>query len=187
MRGRTFKTTQYVANYDFPWNPVVLIQRTGRIDRIGSKYGSVYVLNVLPVNGNIDDPHTIEHFIKLMKKLYQKLEGIKSALGVDSPVLGEDADPRDFGDAQLLISKNDNTLLERLTREAEQFSDDPKDRLSEIMEEMVIDKLKSIPYGIGAHKFLDRDGIFALFTDGTGFHWRLRWLDGKRETVKAVK
>ncbi len=184
--GQNLQIAQYVVNYDFPWNPVVLIQRTGRVDRLGSKYKSVYILNILPINGNAGDPSTIEYFIGLMRKLYSKLQGIKASIGIDSPVLGEDEDPKNFGSAQLLISKKDPNILEYLTKQAEQFSDDPKDRLSEIRDEMGIESLRSIPMGIGAVKKAKRDAIFSLFTDGDNFYWRMKYLDGNKETVTSV-
>ncbi|EQD74604.1 protein containing DNA/RNA helicase, partial [mine drainage metagenome] len=40
--SQNLQNAQYVVNYDFPWNPVVLIQRAGRIDRIGSTHDEVY-------------------------------------------------------------------------------------------------------------------------------------------------
>lgn len=37
-----------VINYDLHWNPVRLIQRFGRIDRIGSAHDEIYRFNFLP-------------------------------------------------------------------------------------------------------------------------------------------
>jgi len=40
-----------IINYDLHWNPVRLIQRFGRIDRIGSDYDVIYGFNFLPETG----------------------------------------------------------------------------------------------------------------------------------------
>jgi superfamily II DNA/RNA helicase len=57
--GQNLQNAQYVVNYDFPWNPVILIQRAGRIDRIGSDYDVIYLYNVLPRQGDPEDPRTL--------------------------------------------------------------------------------------------------------------------------------
>ncbi|EQD72779.1 protein containing DNA/RNA helicase, partial [mine drainage metagenome] len=103
--SQNLQNAQYVVNYDFPWNPVVLIQRAGRIDRIGSTHKEVYLINVLPVNGNEDDPKSLSHFLKVMKKLYKRIDLISNTVGIDSTTLGEDASPRDFGIQEAIDKK----------------------------------------------------------------------------------
>jgi superfamily II DNA/RNA helicase len=39
--GQNLQNAQYVVNYDFPWKPVILNQRAGKIDRIGSDYDAI--------------------------------------------------------------------------------------------------------------------------------------------------
>ena len=48
-KARTFRTAIYLINYDIHWNPVRIIQRFGRIDRIGSRNDSVQLVNFWPV------------------------------------------------------------------------------------------------------------------------------------------
>jgi superfamily II DNA or RNA helicase len=183
--GQNLQNAQYVANYDFPWNPVVLIQRIGRIDRMGSDHNKVYVINVLPKNGDPEDPKSIEHFLGLMKKLYQRLEAIRQTIGIDATTLGEKAEPKDFG-IQEAIAKNDPTILDRIARDLEQFTSDPKDTLAKIINEKGYSWLESLPKGIGAiKKGLERDGLFILFSDGTDFYWRLKYYDQKKELVTS--
>lgn len=183
--GQNLQNAQYVANYDFPWNPVVLIQRIGRIDRMGSDHKKVFVINVLPKNGDPEDPKSIEHFLGLMKKLYQRLEAIRQTIGIDATTLGEKAEPKDFG-IQEAIAKNDPTILDRLAKDLEQFTSDPKDTLAKIINERGYEWLESLPRGIGAiKKGLNRDGLFILFSDGTDFYWRLKYYDGKSELVTS--
>jgi superfamily II DNA or RNA helicase len=182
--GQNLQNAQYVVNYDFPWNPVVLIQRVGRIDRMGSKHKEVYLTNMLPKNGDPEDPASLEHFIGLMQKLYERLEAIRSTIGIDASTLGEEAAPKDFGFQQAL-AKNDPTLIDAMTRELEQFTNSPMDELARIMSQKGLDWLKSLPKGIGAYKKSDRDGLFILFTDGEDFYWRLKYYDKNKETVSS--
>ncbi len=180
--GQNLQNAQYVVNYDFPWNPVVLIQRVGRIDRMGSKHDKVYLINMMLENSNKDDGQSLEHFIGLMGKLYQKITGIKATIGIDSPVLGEDADPKDFGKTQKLISEGKSDILLDLEKELEQFTNDPKDQLMEMIDQKGEEWIKSIPRGIGAFKRYDKSGLFCLFTDGEKFYWNLQF-DGEKTIV----
>lgn len=180
--GQNLQNAQYVANYDFPWNPVVLIQRVGRIDRIGSNYDTVYLINVLPKNGDPDDPESLEHFLGLMQRLYQRLEMIRETLGLDASTLGEEAAPRDFS-IQAMIARNDARVLELLEQKIEQFTKDPIDILARILNEKGLQWVERIPNGIGAIKRSTFNGIFALLTDEGNFYWRLHILDKDKERI----
>ncbi|MDX9881217.1 MAG: helicase-related protein [Prolixibacteraceae bacterium] len=52
--GQNLQDADYLINYDIHWNPVRLIQRFGRIDRIGSKYKNIYGVNFWPAR-NVDE------------------------------------------------------------------------------------------------------------------------------------
>ncbi|MCS7127160.1 MAG: helicase-related protein [Thaumarchaeota archaeon] len=177
--GQNLQNAQYVANYDFPWNPVVLIQRVGRIDRIGSPYDEVYLINVLPRNGDPEDPESLEYFLGLMQRLYQRLEMIRETIGLDASTLGEEAAIKDFS-IQAMIAKNDSRVLELLERRIEQFTKDPIDILARILNEKGLDWIKEIPEGIGSIKDGEFEGIFVLFTDGENFYWRLHRYDNNK-------
>lgn len=55
-----------VMNYDFPWNPMKLVQRAGRIDRIGSLHKKIVIYNIFPEQG-------LEIILGLMQKLLGKI------------------------------------------------------------------------------------------------------------------
>ncbi|QRF76139.1 ATP-dependent helicase HepA [Thermoplasmatales archaeon] len=173
--GQNLQNAQFVVNYDFPWNPVVLIQRVGRIDRMGSNYDYVYLINIMQENDNPEDPNSLQHFINLMRKLYSKISGIKNTVGIDAPILGEDAEPKDFGTMQKLIAEGKSTVLTELEKEIEQFTNDPKDQLMEIIDDLGEERIKAIPRGIGAYKKYEKNGLFCLFTDGENYYWRLKF------------
>jgi len=69
-----------VVNYDLPWNPMRVEQRIGRIDRLGQRKPKVTVINLLHA-GTIDDT--------IYRRLYERLELSKRALGEFEAVLGE--------------------------------------------------------------------------------------------------
>ncbi len=174
--GQNLQNAQYIVNYDFPWNPVILIQRAGRVDRIGSPYDSVYLFNVLPHQGGPDDPTSLEYFLGLMTRLYQRLEAIRATIGLDASTLGEEAIPRDYTE-QRRIAAEDKKVLAELEKKLEQFTKDPLDDLAQIINERGIDWVEKLPNGIGALKKDSFDAVFALFTDGQQHYWRLKNLD----------
>ena len=49
--GQNLQDAQFLINYDLPWNPVRMIQRAGRIDRLFSPHDKVYIYNLMPEDG----------------------------------------------------------------------------------------------------------------------------------------
>src|SRR5438309_4403210 len=41
--GVNFQQARHIVNYDLPWNPMRLVQRHGRVDRIGSQHSRVFL------------------------------------------------------------------------------------------------------------------------------------------------
>ena len=51
--GQNLQQARYIINYDMPWNPMRLVQRNGRIDRLGSPFAGqeIYLYNLFPCWG----------------------------------------------------------------------------------------------------------------------------------------
>ncbi len=72
-----------ILNYDTPWNATRLMQRIGRVNRIGSTAPFVYVYNFMPsAQGNAQ--------IQLVQKAYTKLQSFHTLFGEDSQIFTED-------------------------------------------------------------------------------------------------
>lgn len=72
-----------ILNYDTPWNSTRLMQRIGRVNRIGSTQEHVYVYNFNPsAEGDAE--------IQLVQKAYTKLQSFHTLFGEDSKVFTED-------------------------------------------------------------------------------------------------
>ena len=69
-----------IINYDLPWNPMRLEQRIGRIDRLGQRSDKVSIRNLFY-------DKTIES--RIYRRLYEKLDLCRRALGDLEPILGE--------------------------------------------------------------------------------------------------
>jgi superfamily II DNA/RNA helicase len=54
--GQNLQQARYIINYDMPWNPMRLVQRNGRIDRLGSPFAGqeIYLYNLFPA-GELDE------------------------------------------------------------------------------------------------------------------------------------
>jgi len=78
--GLNLQDCDKIINYDLHWNPVRLIQRFGRIDRIGSDYDVIYGFNFLPETG-------IERNLGLKQKLHNRIQEIHDTIGEDSAIL----------------------------------------------------------------------------------------------------
>lgn len=80
--GLNLQDCDKVINYDLHWNPVRLIQRLGRIDRIGSEHDMVYAYNFLPET-------EIERNLNLHERLSNRIQEIHDTIGEDSAILDE--------------------------------------------------------------------------------------------------
>ena len=79
-----------ILNYDTPWNATRLMQRIGRINRIGTKASRIYIYNFFPTEKVEDD-------IQLQRKAMVKLQAFHSALGEDSQIYSADEQVETFG------------------------------------------------------------------------------------------
>lgn len=72
-----------ILNYDTPWNSTRLIQRIGRVNRIGSIEDSVYVYNFFPSNEG-------DKTINLTQRAFTKLQSFHTLFGEDNRIFMEE-------------------------------------------------------------------------------------------------
>ena len=102
--GVNLHRSNSIVNYDTPWNSTRLMQRMGRINRIGSVSDKIYIYNFYPT-AKVDDD------IELRKKAITKLQAFHSALGEDSQIYSTEEEVSTFG----IFEKNlDESKDERL-------------------------------------------------------------------------
>lgn len=88
--GQNLQDAGILINYDLHWNPVRMIQRNGRINRLGSAYDSVLI-------GNMRPSSHLDLYLKLVNRLENKIQTIKYSVGLDQGVLhGDDVNPINF-------------------------------------------------------------------------------------------
>ena len=90
--GVNLQQAARVVNYDLPWNPMRLVQRHGRIDRIGSPHREVWITCVFP------DRH-LDDMLALEDRIRRKLAQAAASVGLDSEILpGVESVDRNFAD-----------------------------------------------------------------------------------------
>lgn len=77
--GLDLQFASALVNYDLPWNPMVVEQRIGRLDRIGQEAKSILIFNLV-AEGTVDE--------RIYDRLYQRLDLFKRTLGDLEDVLG---------------------------------------------------------------------------------------------------
>lgn len=103
--GINLHRSNVIINYDTPWNSTRLIQRIGRVNRIGSKAEKIHVYNFFPTAN-------VEGDIKLEQKAFLKLQSFHEALGEDSQIYHEAEETKTFGifDKDIEEEKNEKLI-----------------------------------------------------------------------------
>lgn len=87
--GQNLQDAHIVVNYDLPWAIIRLIQRAGRVDRIGQTSDKIYCYSFLPQDG-------LELIIRLRSKLTQRIRENAETIGTDEVFF--DGDPVNIHD-----------------------------------------------------------------------------------------
>ncbi len=78
--GQNLQDCDYLVNYDIHWNPVRIIQRFGRIDRIGSKNDVIQLVNFWP-------DLTLDEYINLKARVETRMKIVDMTATADDNVL----------------------------------------------------------------------------------------------------
>ena len=81
--GQNLQDCDYLINYDIHWNPVRIIQRFGRIDRIGSRNSCIQLVNFWP-------DVTLDDYIQLKAKVETRMKIVDMTATGDDNILSED-------------------------------------------------------------------------------------------------
>lgn len=93
--GQNLQDCDYLVNYDIHWNPVRIIQRFGRIDRIGSKNEYIQLVNFWP-DMNLDE------YINLKSRVETRMKiSVMTSTGDDDPINSEEKGDLEYRKQQL--------------------------------------------------------------------------------------
>jgi hypothetical protein len=111
--GQNLQDSDFLVNYDIHWNPVRIIQRFGRIDRIGSLNSAVQLVNMWPTQ-NLDNYISLKHRVEARMALVDIAATLE-----DNPLKSEEleeliGDDLKYRDRQLLRLKDEVLDIDEL-------------------------------------------------------------------------
>jgi hypothetical protein len=81
--GQNLQDAAVIVNYDLPWAIIRLIQRAGRVDRIGQSSDQILCYSFLPADG-------VEKLIKLRSRVRERLKANAEVVGTDEAFFEDD-------------------------------------------------------------------------------------------------
>jgi len=114
--GQNLQDAGILINYDLHWNPVRMIQRNGRVNRLGTKFKEVSIHNMRP-------ERKLDSYLNLVQRLQGKIDMIRNTIGTDTPVLDEPENAIEYGDAIKDIYDSDEQKRIKALEDAEKAAD----------------------------------------------------------------
>ncbi len=156
--GQNLQDCGILMNYDLHWNPTRMVQRAGRIDRIGTTFETLWVMNMFPDEG-------LEKLLGLVESLSQKIASIDRSGFLDASILGEVVHPQNFNTLRR-IEEEDGKVVEEQEQFVELISSEfLLQNLKNLLDSGMRQQLEALPDGI--HSGLMRQnakGVFFSFT-----------------------
>ena len=155
--GVNLQQCRHIVNFDVPWNPMRLVQRHGRIDRIGSPHNRVFVRTIFPVD-------RLDRLLDLERRILDKLALAAASVGVAAPVEGAAQGGQVFTETREEIEKlmaEDASLYERgVTAGAAQTGEEYRQTLRKALARDR-ERIENLPWKIGSGmKKGARRGVF---------------------------
>ena len=163
--GQNLQDCNYVVNYDLPWNPMRIVQRIGRVDRLTSEHDTVYSRACYP-DEKLDD------LLKLMGNLIGKIDMINRLGLLDTELLDEVPTPKQFDGSivgrirALAGGKGSNSLINDMERESDLMpTTSPFNELNRYMKEKSMYWMGQIPIGRRSGKWGDGQKAVLMYMD----------------------
>jgi len=149
--GQNLQDCDYLINYDIHWNPVRIIQRFGRIDRLGSKNKSIQLVNFWPTRD-------LDNYINLKERVEARMALVDvTATGEDNILNPEQlqdliADDLKFRNQQLKKLRDEVIDLEEIDETVSLTDFSLDDFRIELFKYLTVnrDKLENAPFGLYA-------------------------------------
>jgi Helicase conserved C-terminal domain len=107
--GVNLQQCRHIINLDVPWNPMRLVQRHGRMDRISSTHNRVFLRTIFPAE-------RLDQLLNLEKRILDKIARAAASIGVEAPVAHGTHGRQVFSETRDEIERllrEDPTLYER--------------------------------------------------------------------------
>ena len=146
--GQNLQDCNYVINYDLPWNPMRIVQRIGRVDRLGSEHDVIHSRACYP-DKELDD------ILQLMGKLLDKINVVNTVIGLGEELLGETPNPQQYNGnlkerLRVLGEKGEVTsdVIEQMQRDSDLMPQNtPLNEIAKHAKKIGLDELRAMPIG----------------------------------------
>jgi hypothetical protein len=177
--GQNLQDCAVVVNYDLPWAIIRLIQRVGRVDRIGQKAEKIYAHTFLPAEG-------VETIIHLRDRLRRRLQENAEVVGSDEAFFEDDNNEQAIVDlynekSGILDGEEADTEVD-LASYAFQIWKNAIDADPQLQK--IVPSLPDVAFSTKAHDVTENkpDGVLVYVRTGEG-NDALTWIDENGDSV----
>lgn len=168
--GVNLQQAAHIVNYDLPWNPMRIVQRHGRVDRIGSQHKSIELDVFFPAEH-------LDEFLGLEQTLIRKLRQADAAIGAGKVLPGvSHYPPQEHYDPDAIVGEIEE-LIEQGGGSAAGSGEEYRRRLANALDadQALRGRLEDLPYGIGSG-FVNpavsgRSFVFCMKMGDSGHIW----------------
>ena len=159
--GQNLQDCDYLINYDIHWNPVRIIQRFGRIDRIGSRNSVIQLVNYWP-------DMTLDEYIDLKGRVEARMKvSVLISTGDDNPISPEEKGDLEYRKAQLKKLQEEVVDIEEMNSGVSIMDLGLNEFRMDLLEYMKTHKdVEHTPFGlhavVGQNNFTEPGVIFVL-------------------------
>lgn len=172
--GQNLQDSHIIVNYDLPWAIIRLIQRAGRIDRIGQEAKEIYCYSFFPAKG-------VEDIIRLRERLNQRINENAQVIGSDETFFeGNEQNLRDMFNEKSGILDNDDDNDVDLGSQALQIWETGIKKEPELAK--IIPELPDVIYSTKQAKGNEGNGVITYTRTYNDFDV-LTWLDENGEII----
>lgn len=168
--GVNLQQAAHIVNYDLPWNPMRIVQRHGRVDRIGSQHKSIELDVFFPAEH-------LDEFLGLEQTLIRKLRQADAAIGAGKVLPGvSHYPPQEHYDPDAIVGEIEE-LIDQGGGSAAGSGEEYRRRLANALDadQALRGRLEDLPYGIGSGfvnpAVAGRAFVFCMKMGDTGHIW----------------
>lgn len=145
--GQNLQQCGRLVNFDLPWNPMRIVQRNGRIDRIGSPHGHVDVYCTMP-------DEELEAVLGLEERLQRKIAQASASIGIEGEIIpgtvGQDRVFIGAEDSIRRLARGDANVIDELEHEDAYSGEVFREELRQQLAAESKGNLEALPWGIGS-------------------------------------
>ena len=170
--GQNLQDCNYVISYDLPWNPMRIVQRMGRVDRLGSPHDVVHSRACFPEGD-------LERLISLVGRLTSKIDTADKVVGLGEELLGIMPSPKNFNGAtarnlRALVgggsgAQDTITNLEAQASMVPRLS--PRSEIERYVNNEGIKKMRDVPFGRRSGKKAGEQKAVLAYVDDNNPDW----------------